>query len=128
MLNTLLAIKEHIRCNNLLICNILKDKDLNKLDHLSICTAFNNTESFIDELIKMESIEIEKPKRQYTKKKERKQRPLSQITKNIITLRNNGKTYQEISNILIIPYKRVWSAINTHKDLITLKEQDNEIQ
>ena len=128
MLNTLLAIKEHIRCNNLLICNILKDKELNKLDHLSICTAFNNTESFVDELIKMQSIEIEKPKRQYTKKKERKQKPLSQITKNIITLRNNGKTYQEIANILIIPYKRVWSAINTHKDLITLKEQSNEIQ
>lgn len=127
MLNTLLAIKEHIRCNNLLICNILKDKDLNKLDHLSICTAFNNTESFVDELIKMESIEIEKPKRQYTKKKERKQRPLTQITKNIITLRNNGKTYQEISNILNIPYKRVWSAINTHKDLINMKEQSNEV-
>jgi DNA-binding NarL/FixJ family response regulator len=128
MLNTLLAIKEHIRCNNLLICNILKDKELNKLDHLSICTAFNNTESFVDELIKMESIEIEKPKRQYTKKKERKQRPLTQTTKNIITLRNNGKTYQEISNILNIPYKRVWSTINTHKDLINMKEQSNEIQ
>ena len=125
MLNTLLAIKEHIRCNNLLICNILKDKDLNKLDHLSICTAFNNTESFVDELIKMQSIEIEKPKRQYTK---RKQKALTQATKNIITLRNNGKTYQEISNILNIPYKRVWSAINTHKDLIKIKEQNNEIQ
>lgn len=125
MLNTLLAIKEHIRCNNLLICNILKDKDLNKLDHLSICTAFNNTESFIDELIKMQSIEIEKPKRQYTK---RKQKSLKQITKDAITLRNEGKTYQQIAKILNIPYKRVWSMINTHKDLITLKEQDNEIQ
>ena len=125
MLNTLLAIKEHIRCNNLLICNILKDKDLNKLDHLSICTAFNNTESFIDELIKMQSIEIEKPKKQYTK---RKQKPLKQITSDVITLRNEGKTYQQIAKILNIPYKRVWSMINTHKDLITLKEQDNEIQ
>lgn len=125
MLNTLLAIKEHIRCNNLLICNILKDKDLNKLDHLSICTAFNNTESFIDELIKMQSIEIEKPKRQYTK---RKQKSLKQITKDAITLRNEGKTYQQIAKILNIPYKRAWSMINTHKDLITLKEQDNEIQ
>ena len=125
MLNTLLAIKEHIRCNNLLICNILKDKDLNKLDHLSICTAFNNTESFIDELIKMQSIEIEKPKRQYIK---RKQKSLKQITKDAITLRNEGKTYQQIAKILNIPYKRAWSMINTHKDLITLKEQDNEIQ
>ena len=125
MLNTLLAIKEHIRCNNLLICNILKDKDLNKLDHLSICTAFNNTESFVDELIKMNSIEIEKPKRQYTK---RKQKSLTQATSDIITLRNEGKTYQQISKILSIPYKRVWSTINTHKDLITLEEQDNEIQ
>ena len=128
MLNTLLAIKEHIRCNNLLICNILKDKDLNKLDHLSICTAFNNTESFVDELIKMQSIEIEKPKRQYTKKKERKQKSLSDLTYKVIDLRNNGRTYQEIANILNISYKRVWSIINTHKDLITLKEQDNEIQ
>lgn len=125
MLNTLLAIKEHIRCNNLLICNILKDKDLNKLDHLSICTAFNNTESFVDELIKMQSIEIEKPKKQYTK---RKQKPLKQITKDVITLRNEGKTYQQIAKILNISYKRAWSIINTHKDLITLKEQDNEVQ
>ena len=125
MLNTLLAIKEHIRCNNLLICNILKDKDLNKLDHLSICTAFNNKESFVDELIKMQSIEIEKPKRQY---KKRKKKSLNDITYKVINLRNEGKTYQEISNILIIPYKRVWSIVNTHKDLITLKEQDNEIQ
>lgn len=125
MLNTLLAIKEHIRCNNLLICNILKDKDLNKLDHLSICTAFNNTESFVDELIKMNSIEIEKPKRQYTK---RKQKALTQVTSDIITLRNEGKTYQQIAKILNISYKRVWSIINNHKELITLKEQDNEIQ
>lgn len=128
MLNTLLAIKEHIRCNNLLICNILKDKDLNKLDHLSICTAFNNTESFIDELIKMQSIEIEKPKRQYTKHKEKTQKPLKQITSDVITLRNEGKTYQQIAKILNISYKRVWNIIYTHKDLITLKEQDNEIQ
>ena len=71
MLNTLLMIKEHIRCNNLLICNILKDKDLNKLDHLSICTAFNNTESFVDELIKMNSIKIEKSKKQCTKRKQK---------------------------------------------------------
>ena len=125
MLNTLLAIKEHIRCNNLLICNILKDKDLNKLDHLSICTAFNNTESFVDELIKMQSIEIEKPKRQYTK---RNKKPLKQITSDVIILRNEGKTYQQIAKILNISYKRVWSIINTHKDLITLKEQGNEIQ
>ena len=125
MLNTLLAIKEHIRCNNLLICNILKDKDLNKLDHLSICTAFNNTESFVDELIKMQSIEIEKPKRQYTK---RKQKALKQITKDVITLRNEGKTYQQIAKILNISYKRAYNLVNIHKDLITLKEQDNEIQ
>lgn len=125
MLNTLLAIKEHIRCNNLLICNILKDKDLNKLDHLSICTAFNNTESFVDELIKMQSIEIEKPKRQYTK---RKQKSLNDLTNKVIDLKNNGRTYQEIANILNIPYKRVWSAINTHKDLIKVKEQSDEIQ
>lgn len=128
MLNTLLAIKEHIRCNNLLICNILKDKDLNKLDHLSICTAFNNTESFIDELIKMNSIEIEKPKRQYIKHKERKQKPLKEITSNVITLRNEGKTYQQIAKILNISYKRVWSIINTHKDLLIFKEQNNEVQ
>ena len=128
MLNTLLTIKEHIRCNNLLICNILKDKDLNKLDHLSICTAFNNTESFVDELIKMQSIEIEKPKRQYTKHKEKTQKPLKQITSDVITLRNEGKTYQQIAKILNISYKKAWSIINTHKDLITLKEQDNEIQ
>ena len=128
MLNTLLMIKEHIRCNNLLICNILKDKDLNKLDHLSICTAFNNTESFVDELIKMNSIEIEKPKRQYIKHKERKKKSLNSTTIEVIGFRNAGKTYQEIAEILKIPYKRVWSIVNSHKDLITLKEQDNEIQ
>ena len=125
MLNTLLAIKEHIRCNNLLICNILKDKDLNKLDHLSICTAFNNTESFVDELIKMQSIEIEKPKRQYTK---RKQKSLNDLTYKVIDLRNEGKTYQEIAKILNISYKRAYNLVNIHKDLITLKEQNNEIQ
>lgn len=128
MLNTLLMIKEHVRCNNLLICNIIKDKDLDKLDQLSICTAFNNTESFIDELIKMYSVDVEKPKRQYTKHKEKTQKELTQTTKNIITLRKNGKTYKEIANILDIPYKRVWSTINTHKDLITFKEQSNEVQ
>lgn len=128
MLNTLLTIKEHVRCNNLLICNILKDKNLNKLDHLSICTAFNNTESFIDELINMYSTEEEKPKRKYTKRKQKEQRPLSDLAHSVIAFRNNGRTYQEIAKILNIPYKRVWSIINNHKDLIKLKEQNNEIQ
>lgn len=128
MLNTLLTIKEHVRCNNLLICNILKDKNLNKLDHLSICTAFNNTESFINELINMHSIEEEKSKRQITKNKKKKTRPISDLTKNVIALRNKGHDYKQISEMLNIPYKSVWSMINTHKDLITLKEQNNEIQ
>ena len=128
MLNTLLAIKEHIRCNNLLICNILKDKDLNKLDHLSICTAFNNTESFVDELIKMQSIKIEKPKKQIINNKKKKRRPLNDVTHNVIALRNSGKTYREIATILNISYRRVWSLINIHKDLLENKEQNNEIQ
>lgn len=125
MLNTLLTIKEHVRCNNLLICNILKDKNLNKLDHLSICTAFNNTESFIDELINMYSVEIEKPKRQYIK---REQKLIKQIVKDVITLRNKGYDYKQISEELKIPYKRVWGIVNTHKDLLKIKEQNNEVQ
>lgn len=125
MLNTLLTIKEHVRCNNLLICNILKDKNLNKLDHLSICTAFNNTESFINELINMYSVVEEKPKRQYIK---HKQKPVNQIIKDVITLRNKGYNYKQISEELKISYKRVWGIVNTHKDLLKIKEQNNEIQ
>jgi DNA-binding NarL/FixJ family response regulator len=118
-------IKEHIRSNNLLICNILKDKDLDKLEQLSIYTAFNNTECFINELININTVNKEKPKRQYTK---RKQKALKQITKDVITLRNEGKSYQEIAKILNISYKRAYNLVNIHKDLITFKEQDNEIQ
>lgn len=128
MLNTLWMIKEHIRCNNLLICNILKDKNLNKLDHLSICTAFNNTESFINELITMHSTEENKTKKQITKNEKKKTRPLNDITHKVIALRNSGKTYREIATILNISYRRVWSLINIHKDLIKIGEQSNEIQ
>lgn len=128
MLNTLLAIKEHVRCNNLLICNILKDKNLNKLDHLSICTAFNNTENFINELINMHSIKIEKPKKQVTKNEKKRRRPLNDVTHNVIALRNSGKTYKEIATILNISYRRVWNLINIHKDLIEIEEQNNEVQ